>query len=81
VGVTGCSHNGFRGREIWAYVFENEIEDYVILDDDRDFYPNQPFVHVNMDVGLTLADAELAIAFLRDGEPLPEFEVIQEVQR
>ena len=53
VDVTGDSHNGFRGREINDYLLEEaDIDRYVILDDESDFYPDQPRVYVDMYGGL-----------------------------
>lgn len=46
--LTGSSDNGFRGREINNFISIHtqfkSIERYVIIDDESDFYPNQPRV-------------------------------------
>jgi hypothetical protein len=81
IGTTGDAFNGFRGREIFHYVLANDIDKFIILDDDRDFYKGQPFLHVSMDTGLTMEDARVASAFLRGLEELPEVELIEEVIR
>src|SRR5579875_1845282 len=46
IGKTDRSHNGFRGREINDYLKLNPCLHYVILDDESDFYPDQPRVHI-----------------------------------
>lgn len=64
VGLTTDSRKGFRGDEVNAYIvdhFEND-DNYVILDDDTDFYPHQDahFVHINRDYGFSYEDFEQA---------------------
>jgi hypothetical protein len=58
--------SGFRGQEIaeWLYA-RYEVEKYVILDDDPDFYPNQPLVRTDNAVGITAKDIEKAKELLR----------------
>ena len=65
IGITESAFNGFRGREVREYLTKNpEIESYLILDDDCDFYDDQPRVKTNFQVGLTLNDYSLARAIL-----------------
>ncbi len=57
IDVTPLSRNGFRGDEIleWIEPFKNEVEQYLILDDDSDFTPQQKkenFIHTNGLTGL-----------------------------
>lgn len=58
-----------RGKEIQKWLDEHgqrwEIESFVILDDDSDMAHLMPFlVNTQFDTGLTMADAERAIAIL-----------------
>lgn len=48
--VTGYDSTGFRGHEIQKYVLDNNIENYVIIDDSSDFHDFQleRLVHVKM---------------------------------
>lgn len=49
VGLTTTQHLGIRGHQIQHYIDDNEIERYVIIDDDSDMLEHQKdfFVHVN----------------------------------
>lgn len=50
---TQSSRQGFRGNEVRQWVKEHaEVTNYVIIDDDRDFYQYQPLVHVDGSYGL-----------------------------
>jgi hypothetical protein len=74
VGITPISRNGFRGREVKEYLSEHpEIESYVILDDESDFYPDQPRVHIAMGVGLRFTHKKLAIQLLNGKQFKPIF--------
>lgn len=53
-------NSSFRGGEINAWLDGREIP-HVILDDDSDFFPGQPLIQTNGEIGLTLELAELAI--------------------
>jgi hypothetical protein len=55
-----------RGEEIDYWLKENEVDSYLILDDDRDMLPEQEsnFIRTNGTYGLTLTDAEKAIEIL-----------------
>lgn len=67
---TPTLREGFRGAEVEAWrsliCFQGP---YVILDDDSDFYPEQPLIKTNGDVGLTFADASRAIRSLLTQAP------------
>lgn len=60
VGITPRSSDGFRGREVKAYVEEHDVQSYIILDDESDFLEGQPLVKINGSVGLTLEDTHKA---------------------
>lgn len=56
---------GFRGAEVNAYLAANpDITDYVILDDDGDFYPGQNLVRTDPEYGLVDYDMLKAIDIL-----------------
>ena len=61
-----------RGEEIQSWVNKesekNEIESYVILDDDSDMLPEQinNFIHVDTNIGLTYSDVCKAIKILNN---------------
>ena len=57
-GITPDKH-GHRGTEIaeWIGNHHNVVDAYVIIDDDSDMLPEQPFVHIDGLVGLTLYNA------------------------
>lgn len=58
-----------RGHEIADWLAEHGVRPYVILDDDSDMLPGQPFVHVDGRAGLTDADCAVALAHLTNGGP------------
>lgn len=65
IGITGDSHNGFRGREVNDWLAKHpEVERYVIIDDESDFYPDQPRIHTDMYYGFTARDMLNAIKVL-----------------
>jgi hypothetical protein len=68
--------SGFRGSEIaeWFRMYPKYAgSHHVIFDDDRDFYEDQPFVHVNPEFGLRDCDIIDARAMLREqGLPYPD---------
>ena len=56
IGVTPKPRTGFRGGDIndWLAAHpEIEIDKYAILDDDSDFYPDQPLFKTTWENGLT----------------------------
>jgi hypothetical protein len=56
---------GKRGDEIAAWLAkQGDVECYVILDDDSDMLPDQPFVHTSMACGFGLDDYLDALAIL-----------------
>jgi hypothetical protein len=58
---------GFRGDEIreWFKLNPNiQIEKYAILDDDSDFYPDQPLFKTSWETGLTEEIANNLIQYL-----------------
>ena len=67
INVVGVTPNLYtiRGKEIKQYVDDNQIENYVIIDDDGDMLPNQPFVHIPPVTGLTLYEAVRIIDMLK----------------
>jgi hypothetical protein len=58
--------NTDRGEEIEAWLKENNVDSYVIIDDDKDMLPEQllNFVQVDGEYGITLKDAEKIIEIL-----------------
>lgn len=63
--------NGIRGLEIQDWIQRNRdtptsrwwsFKEYLILDDDQDFLWYQPLIHINHKYGLTIEDADTAIA-------------------
>jgi len=56
----------FRGDEVnaWKKDFMSVKDNYVILDDDSDFYKDQSFVHVDRICGLTLKHAVACVDIL-----------------
>lgn len=56
-----------RGDEVnfWLSQFPN-ITKWVCLDDDGDFHPENNLVKIDIEVGLTMEDAERAIEILKD---------------
>jgi hypothetical protein len=68
VGKTPVSINRFRGKEIKEWIDLNEVEKFVILDDDTDFMDDQQpfFVNTNGMYGLSGDDAEKAISILNN---------------
>ena len=66
IDCTGSSHNGFRGREIVSYLHATlpVVERYVCIDDDSDFYPEQPRVRTKCNLGFTQGNAWEAYAIL-----------------
>lgn len=64
----GLWHSAERGEEISTWLKDNRelnVTDFVVLDDETDMVGVHPqHVHVNKEVGLTAADAELAIRIL-----------------
>lgn len=83
VGITPRSHNAYRGREIMEYLTEhgNNISNYVIIDDESDFYPFMPFVKIDPYIGLGKNAALKALRILEQNE-FPDYEtVIPEIKR
>jgi hypothetical protein len=68
IGVTPVLRNigTIRGDEVaeWLNVRGTGVESFVCIDDDSDFHDDQPLVHVNNSVGLTMENAEEAIDIL-----------------
>ena len=55
-----------RGDEVLEWLRINKYkEQYVVVDDSRDFYPRQPIVRTSSEVGLTWEDAECVIRLLQ----------------
>ncbi len=68
IGITGQSRNAFRGREIKAWLAENpDVTEYVILDDESDFYPGQRRILTDLDYGLRLEQVDAVVAVLNGG--------------
>lgn len=53
-----------RGDEIAQWVKENNPESFVIIDDDNDMLPGQPFVQTDFERGLQVWDAKRSIELL-----------------
>ena len=64
IDITGLSNNGFRGREVNTWLTYNNYSNYVIIDDESDFFPDQPRIKCNHEHGLTEAKAQEAIDIL-----------------
>jgi hypothetical protein len=72
IGITGGSRNGFRGREVNDWLINHpEITNYLVLDDDSDFYSNQPRICVDSELGLRDIHVETAVQLLNGGEFIP----------
>jgi predicted transcriptional regulator len=58
--------NTNRGEEIEAWLKENDVDSYVIIDDDTDMLPEQlnNFVNVDSEYGITYKDAQQIINIL-----------------
>ncbi len=57
--------NSTRGDEIGAWLSSHVVDQFVILDDDRDMGPLIPnLVRINPEIGITDADVERSIAML-----------------
>ena len=56
-----------RGDEVnaWLKRHERDVTNWVCLDDDGDFYPENNLIQTDLEVGLTWADAERAIDILK----------------
>lgn len=64
IDITGRSNNGFRGREVAAWLKDHSYSNYVIIDDESDFFPDQPRIKCNPEKGLTAYKAQEAIDIL-----------------
>ena len=64
IDITGRSNNGFRGREIYSWLSDHSYSKYVIIDDESDFFPDQPRIKCAHEDGLTEAKAQEAIDVL-----------------
>lgn len=58
------SLSGIRGDEINAWLSKYSVERYAILDDDSDFYPDQPLFKTTFEHGLTKEIAEQVTKYL-----------------
>lgn len=68
IDMTASSSRGFRGEEINDWLEDNQhVCKYVILDDDSDFYMDQPFVKVNGLHGISVFDYHRAVLCLDPG--------------
>lgn len=72
IGITGRSSNGFRGREVYENFsvlneYFGEKINYVCIDDDTDFYDNQPLIRTDPQYGLTHECVDDAIRCLKTG--------------
>lgn len=66
IGITPFLNNSDRGYEIERWLKYNEVDNYVIIDDDSDMLPEQSdsFVQTDGEYGLTLKDANKVIDIL-----------------
>lgn len=72
IDITGRSSNGFRGREVYENFsvlneYFGEKINYVCIDDDTDFYDNQPLIRTDPQYGLTHECVDDAIRCLKSG--------------
>ena len=66
-GITPNARTGFRGEEINMYLKEHpEITHYAILDDDNDFYPDQPLFKTTWKHGITEDIAKQVTEYLNE---------------
>lgn len=63
-----------RGNEIKKYIDENQINDYIIIDDDGDMLDEQKpfFIRTKHSIGLSSDDAKKAIEILNKSNELDE---------
>jgi hypothetical protein len=67
--VTPTADTGFRGEEVKMWLDQHpEVTRYAILDDDTDFYDDQPLFKTNWRTGITDEVAQQVIAFLNGGD-------------
>lgn len=65
--VTPDSTTGFRGDEIIAWLKNHpEVTKYAILDDNSDFYPDQPLFKTEWETGITPEIAAKVIKYLNE---------------
>ena len=71
IGITPTSSSGFRGGEINAFIGrwndehpEDKVEEFVILDDSSDFFPDQPLVRTDPTNGFLFYDFVRALHVL-----------------
>lgn len=65
VGSTPITDRGFRGDEVNMWLGLNPVGQYVIFDDDSDFYSYQTFIKIDRHVGLDFFSFEKAIELLK----------------
>lgn len=65
IDTTGFDRKRHRGTEIANWLASNQVDRYVILDDDRDMFAWQNFVHCPFKDGLTWDKALKAMSFLQ----------------
>lgn len=68
VGITGKDWDKIRWEEIDDYIKDNNIENYIIIDDDSDMMPHQldRFIHTKWDWGLTYNDYKRSVEILNN---------------
>lgn len=59
--------SGIRGSEVKAWLDDNPVDRYAILDDDSDFYKYQPLFKTTWKKGLTNEIADKVIEYLNKG--------------
>lgn len=65
--VTPDLRGDFRGAEVKAWLKDHpEIERYAILDDNSDFYPDQPLFKTKWETGITEEIAKQVTDYLND---------------
>jgi hypothetical protein len=63
--VTPIADTGFRGEEVKMWLDEHpEVTRYAIVDDDSDFYADQPLFKTNWQTGITDEVAQQVTKFL-----------------
>lgn len=67
--VTPTADTGFRGEEVKMWLDQHpEVTRYAIVDDDTDFYADQPLFATNWQTGITDEVAQQVAEFLNRGD-------------
>lgn len=79
IGATPITRYGPRGKEIQQFLDDNDVDKYLILDDDSDMLKHQLpfFIHTNFDFGLQPEHVDEAIRILGHEEAKEEESSLQ----